>query len=212
MKYDSLVSNAIGFLSSVAERNQYRDLFEKEETLTSICEKVILPNMEFRESDNELFEDNAEEYIRRDIEGSDVDTRRRASCDLVKALSKCFEPQMTSIFGRYVAAMLETYAKDPANHWRSKDAAIYLIIALASKGHTARQGTTQINQLVDLGEFFLGHIVPDLQNPSVDYLPVLKADAIKYLMTFRNHLPRETIIASIKVFRLFVTVAVQQTS
>ena len=43
-------------------------------------------------------EDNAEEYIRRDIEGSDVDTRRRAACDLVKALSKSFEALKISLF------------------------------------------------------------------------------------------------------------------
>jgi hypothetical protein len=49
-----------------------------------------------------LFVDNAEEYIRRDIEGSDVDTRRRAACDLVKVLSRYFEGKITEIFGSYV--------------------------------------------------------------------------------------------------------------
>lgn len=110
-KYDSLVSNAIGFLSSVSERETNKSLFSDASILNSICEKVILPNIEFRQSDEELFEDNAEEYIRRDIEGSDVDTRRRAACDLVKALSKSFEAPMTEIFGRYINAMLESYAR-----------------------------------------------------------------------------------------------------
>lgn len=54
------------------------------------------------ESDSELFEDNPEEYIRRDIEGSDVDTRRRAACDLVKVLSKYFEAKIMEIFGAYI--------------------------------------------------------------------------------------------------------------
>lgn len=54
------------------------------------------------ESDNEIFEDNPEEYIRRDIEGSDVDTRRRAACDLVKVLSKSFESNIMEIFGAYI--------------------------------------------------------------------------------------------------------------
>lgn len=53
-------------------------------------------------SDEELFVDNAEEYIRRDIEGSDVDTRRRAACDLVRVLSRYFEGKITEIFGSYV--------------------------------------------------------------------------------------------------------------
>lgn len=43
-----LVSNALQFLSSVAEKNQYRQLFEDNNVLSSICEKVVIPNMEFR--------------------------------------------------------------------------------------------------------------------------------------------------------------------
>jgi hypothetical protein len=53
-------------------------------------------------SDEELFVDNAEEYVRRDIEGSDVDTRRRAACDLVRVLSRYFEEKITEIFSSYV--------------------------------------------------------------------------------------------------------------
>lgn len=88
-----MVSNAIQFLASVCERTHYKHLFEDQNTLTSICEKVIVPNMEFRSesvahlasrfglsccdadsicagADEEAFEDNSEEYIRRDLEGS----------------------------------------------------------------------------------------------------------------------------------------------
>lgn len=43
-----LVSNAIHFLSSVAERPNYKHLFNGPDVLSSICEKVIIPNIEFR--------------------------------------------------------------------------------------------------------------------------------------------------------------------
>lgn len=43
-----LVSNALQFLATVADRAQYRHLFEDPATLGNICEKVIIPNMEFR--------------------------------------------------------------------------------------------------------------------------------------------------------------------
>lgn len=56
----------------------------------------------FIASDEELFEDNPEEYTRRDIEGSDVDTRRRAACDLVNTLSQNFEQRIMDIFGQYI--------------------------------------------------------------------------------------------------------------
>lgn len=56
----------------------------------------------FLASDEELFEDNPEEYTRRDIEGSDIDTRRRAACDLVNTLGQHFEQRITEIFGQYL--------------------------------------------------------------------------------------------------------------
>ena len=39
--------------------------------------------MEMRDCDVELFEDNPEEFIRRDLEGSDVDTRRLVNLDKI---------------------------------------------------------------------------------------------------------------------------------
>ena len=61
----------------------------------------------FVAADEETFEDNPEEYIRRDMEGSDVDTRRRAACDLVRALCKSFEGPVIANFTGYIQAMLQ---------------------------------------------------------------------------------------------------------
>lgn len=196
-KYDALVSNALQFLATVADRSHYRHLFEDPAVLSNICEKVIIPNMEFRTSDEELFEDNPEEYIRRDIEGSDVDTRRRAACDLVKVLSRYFEEKMMQIFGQYVQAMLQKYNENPTQNWRSKDAALYLVTSLAAKGQTEKHGVTQSSQLVNLTDFAAQHIIPELEKPDVNSLPVIRADAIKYIMIFRTVLPREGIAACI---------------
>nr|XP_012134672.1 PREDICTED: exportin-2 isoform X2 [Megachile rotundata] len=196
-KYDTLVSNALQFLATVADRGQYRHLFEDPATLSCICENVIIPNMKFRESDNELFEDNPEEYIRRDIEGSDVDTRRHAACELVKVLSKYFEAKIMEIFGAYIQVMLQNYAEKPAENWRSKDAAIYLVTSSASKAQTQKHGVTQSSELVSLPQFAMQHIEPELVKADVNECPVIKADAIKFMMTFRSVLPREMILGSL---------------
>ncbi|XP_044735221.1 exportin-2 isoform X2 [Chrysoperla carnea] len=196
-KYDMLVSNALLFLSTVADRNHYKNLFEAPGVLNSICEKVIIPNMEFRTTDEELFEDNPEEYIRRDIEGSDVDTRRRAACDLVNSLKNNFEAQIMEIFGQYIQIMLAKYAENPKQNWRSKDAALYLVTSLASHGQTQRHGVTKISQLVSIPQFGEQHIIPELISPNVNELPVLKADAIKYIMIFRSVVPHTMLIASL---------------
>uniref|UniRef100_A0A8C5AWA8 Exportin-2 n=1 Tax=Gadus morhua TaxID=8049 RepID=A0A8C5AWA8_GADMO len=197
VKYDLLVSNAIQFLASVCERPHYKNLFEDQNTLTSICEKVIVPNMEFRSADEEAFEDNSEEYIRRDLEGSDIDTRRRAACDLVRGLCKFFEAPVTAIFSGYVNSMLAEYAKNPGLNWKHKDAAIYLVTSLASKAQTQKHGITQANELVNLTEFFVNHIITDLKSPNINEFPVLKADAIKYVMIFRSQLPKEQLLQAV---------------
>ncbi|XP_017788681.1 PREDICTED: exportin-2 [Habropoda laboriosa] len=140
-KYDTLVSNALQFLATVADRAQYRNLFEDPTTLSSICEKVIIPNMEF--------------------------------------------------------VMLQNYAEKPIENWRSKDAAIYLVTSSASKAQTQKHGVTQSSELVPLPQFAMQHIEPELLKPNVNEFPVLKADAIKFLMTFRSVLPREMILGSL---------------
>lgn len=161
-----MVSNALQFLSVVAERSQYRKIFENPEILANICEKVVIPNLDFRQSDEELFEDSPEEYIRRDIEGSDIDTRRRAACDLVKTLSQNFEAKIFGIFGQYLEILLAKYKENPAVNWRAKDTAIYLVTSFASRGGTQKHGITQASELVPLPEFCAQQIVPELERPN----------------------------------------------
>ncbi|EDO41297.1 predicted protein [Nematostella vectensis] len=199
IKHDLLVSNAIQFLASVSERPNYKQLFEDQATLQSICEKVIVPNMEFRDEDEEVFEDNPEEYIRRDIEGSDVDTRRRAACDLVRGLSKFHEQPVIAIFHHYVMALLEQYQTTKEQNWRAKDAAIFLVTSLASKKQTAKHGTTKASEHFDLHDFYTKYILPELQVKNLDEHPVLKADAIKYVITFRSMLTREMIVGVVPI-------------
>lgn len=69
---------------------------------------------------------------------ADIDTRRRAACDLVRGLCKFFEGPVTAIFSGYVNSMLGEYAKNPGVNWKHKDAAIYLVTSLASKAQTAK--------------------------------------------------------------------------
>ncbi|KAI8043538.1 hypothetical protein M5D96_004870 [Drosophila gunungcola] len=185
-KYDALVSHALQFLSVVAERQHYQSIFENPEILAQICDKVVIPNLDIRPSDEEIFEDSPEEYIRRDIEGSDIDTRRRAACDLVKTLSINFEQKIFGIFGQYLEILLTKYKENPTANWRSKDTAIYLVTSWASRGGTQKHGITQTSELVPLPEFCAQQIIPELERPNINEIPVLKAAAIKYVMVFRS--------------------------
>jgi exportin-2 (importin alpha re-exporter) len=146
----------------------------------------VIDFISFSDSDEELFEDNPEEYIRKDIEGSDIDTRRRACSDFLRTLSTHFEAKIIELFGGYLNMLLERYKADPKNNWRSKDTAIYLVTTLASKGATQKHGVTQASSLVPIPQFLQSDILPELERPDINEIPVLKADALKFLMTFRT--------------------------
>ena len=204
-KHDLLVSNALEFLASVSERPTYKDLFGEESTMKSVCENVIVPNMQFREEDQELFEDNPEEYLRRDLEGSDIGTRRHSSCNLVRGLCRFFEAPVTALFSSYITVMLQKYAENPSANWKEKDVALYLIAAIATRSKTARQGITKTSELVNLAEIFNTQCLPELQSSKLSEHPVLRADAIRFLTTFRSVLPREVVVSCISLLTNHLT-------
>ncbi|PYH48199.1 putative chromosome segregation protein Cse1 [Aspergillus saccharolyticus JOP 1030-1] len=190
-KYDILVSRALQFLTSIAGMSEHAVVFQAEGTLSQIIEKVILPNVSLRESDEELFEDEPIEFIRRDLEGSDSDTRRRAATDFLRRLAERFEESVTTVVLKYTEHYLAEYAKDPASNWKAKDTATYLYSAVAAKGvATASHGVTATNSLISITDYFQKHLAADLVN-SEGVHPILKVDAIKYLYLFRSIITKE---------------------
>lgn len=61
-----------------------------------VCERIVLPNLRLTQDLQEVFEMNFVEYIRRDTEGSDFDTRRRAATELVRSLTAKFPQEVRS--------------------------------------------------------------------------------------------------------------------
>ncbi|KAL4976506.1 CAS/CSE protein [Aspergillus desertorum] len=190
-KYDILVSRALKFLTSIASMPQHAQIFQAESTLAQVFEKVVLPNVSLRESDEELFEDEPIEFIRRDLEGSDSDTRRRAATDFLKQLNGNFEASVTKTVLQYIEHYLNEYGKSPQVNWKAKDTATYLFIAIAAKGvATATHGVTTTNSLISITDFFQKNLAADLISGDGVH-PILKVDAIKYLYLFRSLVTKE---------------------
>ncbi|KAJ5674709.1 Armadillo-like helical [Penicillium maclennaniae] len=190
-KYDLLVSRALHFLTSVASMPEHAASFQADETLGQLIEKVILPNVSLRESDEELFEDEPIEFIRRDLEGSDSETRRRAATDFLRRLAEKFEEAVTKVTLKYTEHYLAEFAKDPASNWKSKDTATYLFSAIAAKGvATSTHGVTATNNLVSITDFFSENLASDLVTDAGIH-PILKVDAIKYLYNFRSIITKD---------------------
>ncbi|CAE7453930.1 Cse1 [Symbiodinium sp. CCMP2592] len=193
-KNDQLVAKGIQFLSSTAATHWPQSPFEDPNVLSGICEKVVFPNVLLRDSDVELFEDNPLEYVRRDMEAADQETRRRSSMDLVKAMGRLNEAKVTEILIGYVKALMSKAASAGAGEAeRFKDACIFLCIAMAVREQTHREGVTVTNQNVNVLDFFTSLVAPELTAEPLSQRPVLRASCLKFVTVFRNQLPREQV-------------------
>ena len=182
-RYDILASKALQFLTAVASVRQHAEIFNAAETLSTIVDKVILPNVALRDSDIEMFEDEPIEFIRRDLEGSDTDSRRRAATDFLRKLLENFEHLVSEVVFSFINPYLEKGQTD----WKAKDTAVYLFLAIAAKGTvTAAQGVKTVNSYVNVVQFFEQHIAADLLSEGSE--PIAKVNAIKYLYNFRSQL------------------------
>lgn len=203
---DLLVTTSIKFLSTVAN-SVHHALFAAADVLQNMCEKIIAPNVQLLTQDEEIFDDNPFEYVRRDVEGSDTDTRRRVSCDLVRALCRNYEAQVTTLFSGYIGSLLTQAASSPSM-WKAKDAAVYLVIALTVRGTTSKHGATQTNQLVNLMDFYNSTVLPELQAAGAGGRtahPVLLADAIKFVTVFRAQLTADVYAVVMPIFATLLT-------
>ncbi|CAE7469287.1 cse1l [Symbiodinium natans] len=193
-KNDQLVAKGIQFLSSTAATQWPQSPFEDPNVLSGICEKVVFPNVLLRDSDVELFEDNPLEYVRRDMEAADQETRRRSSMDLVKAMGRLNEAKVTEILIGYVKALMDKAASAGGGQAeRFKDACIFLCIAMAVREQTQREGVTVTNQNVNVLHFFTSLVAPELTAEPLSQRSVLRASCLKFVTVFRNQLPREQV-------------------
>ncbi|EPS57349.1 hypothetical protein M569_17469, partial [Genlisea aurea] len=141
-----------------------------------------------RDEDEELFEMNYIEFIRRDMEGSDLDTRRRIACELLKGIASNYKEKVTVKVSAQLQRLLASFSENPLSNWKHKDCAIYLVVSLSSKKSGGQCASTD---LIDIQSFFGSVVVPELRGQDVDGLPMLKAGALKFFTVFRNHISKE---------------------
>jgi exportin-2 (importin alpha re-exporter) len=193
-KHDALAVTCIRFLANLVKKLMHKHLFEQESTLREIIGRIVIPNMMVRDVDEERFEDDPQEFIQTDMEGSETDSRRKCSLDLAKAMCRQFEAQTTLICTDHISSMIAEYTNDP-NQWARKDAAIYLMFGIAIKAESAVGGVSEVNANVNVLQFFSTNIYPELEDTNHMTRPMLKATALKFVGTFRNQFTKEQLIA-----------------
>lgn len=203
VREDKLAIASMSFLQMVSV-SPYHELFNDSDTLDSICKNVVIPNITLREEDCFMFEEDSEEYIKRDIEGSDSDTRRRSACELVKGLRKHYEENVSAIFTEDINLLLQQ-AESEEDGWRHKDAAIYLVTALSVTTKTKQHGASRTNEFVDVLEFYGAAVLPELRRGAENETDapgnlILQADALRFSSVFRQTLPTEAYSELVPLF------------
>ncbi|KAL7125678.1 hypothetical protein ABFS83_14G132800 [Erythranthe nasuta] len=188
---ERLTVTAIKFLTTVST-SVHHTLFARDDILQQISQSVVIPNVMLRDEDEELFEMNYVEFIRRDMEGSDLDTRRRIACELLKGIATNYKQKVTEKVSAQLQSLLTSFAENPSANWKHKDCAIYLVVSLATK---KAGGNSVSTDLVDIESFFGSVIVPELRNQDVDGFPMLKAGALKFFTVFRNQISKPVALA-----------------
>lgn len=184
---DDLAVTGCKFLTTLSMRSPQNKLFVEDGSLDLICGSIVIPNVMLRDEDEELFDMNYVEFIRRDIEGSDLDTRRRIACELLKAIAANYREQIIQMALGLIQGLLAKFAEKPAENWKHKDCAIYVVLSLSVN---KAGGTTVPTGFIDVGGFFTSVIVPELKSQDVNAYPVLKAAALKFCTVFRSLLPK----------------------
>ncbi|XP_010512821.1 PREDICTED: exportin-2-like [Camelina sativa] len=173
---DQLATTAIKFLTTVST-SVHHALFAGDNVIKEICQSIVIPNVSLRAEDEEVFDMNYIEFIRRDMEGSDVDTRRRIACELLKGLATNYKTQVTEVVSVEIQKLLSSFSANPATNWKDKDCAIYLVVSLSSK---KAGGASVSTDLIDVQSFFTNIILPELQSRDVNSFPMLKAGSLKF--------------------------------
>lgn len=188
---ERLTVTAIKFLTTVST-SVHHSLFARDDILQQICQSIVIPNVMLRDEDEELFDMNYVEFIRRDMEGSDLDTRRRIACELLKGIATHYKEKVTEKVSTQIQNCLSMFAQNPAANWKHKDSAIYLVVSLATK---KAGGNSVSTDLIDVGSFFGSVIVPELQGHDVNAFPMLKAGALKFFTMFRTQISKPVALA-----------------
>ncbi|KAI4303422.1 hypothetical protein MLD38_039056 [Melastoma candidum] len=140
------------------------------------------------------------------MEGSDLDTRRRIACELLKGIATNYKAEVTSIVSSQIQELLTSFSTNPMANWKNKDCAIFLVVSLSTRKAGSGGGVASTD-LVDVQSFFTSVIVPELQTKDVNDFPLLKAGALKFFTLFRHQIPKDVVLQLIPDLVRFLTAA-----
>ncbi|KAJ1366069.1 hypothetical protein KIN20_026653 [Parelaphostrongylus tenuis] len=118
--------------------------------------------------------------------------------DLVRALCRKYEDRLVSILSQIVQLLCSD------GDWLKLDVVYCLVTAIATKTGTAKGGVTSTTSLINVGDYYTSQVQGHLSG-SVDDTPILKADAFKFVVTFRNQLSADVLVEVVQAANRVLT-------
>ncbi|KAG5473335.1 hypothetical protein CUR178_03255 [Leishmania enriettii] len=183
---DDLVVCCLELVSSAC-RGTTRSHLNTGEKLQFILQLIILPNLALREDDLDTYMNDPDEYIKRNMEGSNFHTRRRAAVELVRALLLYLPEVARPLLAEVTTTLLQTAHGD----WRAADTAIYLAFVLVVDGQlvNTQRGVTaqQLSEIIPVAQILDGHVFPEIRcDLSAQSPGIVKADCMLVVAAFRH--------------------------
>ncbi|CAM40492.1 putative CAS/CSE/importin domain protein [Leishmania braziliensis MHOM/BR/75/M2904] len=173
-------------LVSSACRGTTRSHLNTREKLQYILQFIILPNLALCEDDLDTYTSDPDEYVKRNMEGSNFHTRRRAAVELVRSLLLYLPEVARPLLAEVTTELLRTAHGD----WRAKDTAIYLAFVLVVDGQlvNTQRGVTaqQLSDVIPVAQILEGHVFPEIRcDLSAQSPGIVKADCMLVVAAFR---------------------------
>eukprot|EP00917_Polyrhabdina_sp_WS-2016_P027609 GHVP01058842.1.p1 GENE.GHVP01058842.1~~GHVP01058842.1.p1 ORF type:complete len:914 (+),score=140.31 GHVP01058842.1:1679-4420(+) len=191
---DPLFIAIAGFLSETVPLSICSHFFT-EDLIQTICDKIVFPNLQLRESDLEMFEDEPLDFVRFDLEGASLESRRHVSGKLFKRLLQKNETLLKKPIENTLVSLLQKYNESPTTSWLAKDTALYLLSCISSK----EQETN--TDIVHIPQFFAENVQKDLLPVNDAFNPIIKVDAIRFLISFRKVLTKDQLLSTLPLLK-----------
>ena len=157
--------------------------------VNTIISQMILPNLKMTQVEYEDFEDNPINFLKVELEESDMDSNKYYSINLLKILIGIYPSLITQYLNETIQTYLNNYYTDKNKNWNDKIVAINLIFAVQIKNFAQRIGVTEMNpnSTIDVPS-----LIREVFTKEFESLPsplITQVYSMKFLTMFRLQIP-----------------------
>lgn len=188
---EAVATSAMGLFTAIAMTEWQASPFEDHAALQAILD-VVLPNLRLQPSDLELLQEDPREFVARDVEGADQETRRRSAIELLRAMRRHHDVKVSEVVVAYTSQLLEqAKVASPDQATLCKDACMHLVMSLA--GCISPKNNNGHNIGI-IEQFFNSQVAPELNAEPVTDKVVLRASCLKFVTVLRAQIPAHCVL------------------